>query len=273
MPKGITSVEGLTRRVFKLTPAPGEAIFYRGVPDHSYDAVPTVFRTPARVKSEQKLYNELAAVSPDDFVADLTTLDKLVRMQHHSLPTRLLDITSNPLMALYFACSQDPGKVGQITIFRVREASIKFPDSDTASVLANLARLTHNLREKLDVTLPLPEFNDSEPVKKLLHFIRQEKPYFEDRIRPGDLEKILLIKSKLNNKRIISQAGLFFLFGHKASFRSRRNRGLAAEKISINASAKPIILGQLDRLNINQSTVFPFLENTAKYIRDKYDAS
>ena len=43
--------------------------------------------------------------------------------------------------------------------------------------------------------------------------------------------------------------------------------------ISVNriaVSNKEKILKDLDLLNINESTVFPYIENSAKYVADKY---
>ena len=43
-----------------------------------------------------------------NFFSDCTTaLDYLVVLQHYSFPTRLLDFTENPLVALYMACATE----------------------------------------------------------------------------------------------------------------------------------------------------------------------
>lgn len=38
----------------------------------------------------------------------------------------------------------------------------------------------------------------------------------------------------------------------------------------ITVSNKDAILEELDLLNINESTVFPYIENSAKYVADKF---
>jgi hypothetical protein len=107
---------------------------------------------------------------------------------------------------------------------------------------------------------------------RLLHFIREEKPYFVDKIVPADLKRIVCVKGKMANNRIVSQSGAFLLFGLGATLPEAGDAQIAVERVSIKASEKGKILKELDSLNINESTVFPYIENSAKYIAKKYEA-
>ena len=91
-----------------------------------------------------------------EFLSDKTTFDKLSRMQHHSAPTRLLDITEDLMSAVFFSIdeidtkSNDKGnskngkdtKNPRIYVFEIKEKSVKYYDSDAVSVVSNLAKYT-----------------------------------------------------------------------------------------------------------------------------------
>ncbi|WP_210425991.1 hypothetical protein [Chromobacterium violaceum] len=106
------------------------------------------------------------------------------------------------------------------------------------------------------------------PIKRLIHFIREEKSFFEERIISSDLRKVICIKSKKSNDRISSQSGAFFLFGIDAILDENGSPEINISRISIKNKIN--ILQELDMLNINESTVFPNIENSARYIADKY---
>jgi hypothetical protein len=271
MPKGITSTEGLIRKIFKITCTADETLFYRGHSKESYLLAPSLFRKQDLIDSEHLMFRELLVLNPSDFANDVSTFEKLVRMQHYSLPTRLLDLTTNPLIALYFACNENHHDTAELIVFKIKNDEMKFFDSDTVGCLSNLARLQKQDKDQIDFTLAMPEFNKTLPITKLLHFIREEKTFFIDKIVPSDLQKIICVKGKMNNTRITSQSGAFLIYGIGAEL-TATHPTIVIERVSINKLDKPKILKELDALNINESTVFPYIENSAKYISKKYGA-
>lgn len=253
----------------------GREVFYRGHSNRTkYRLEPSILRKDEKGNyvyrdAEDQLYRELLVSNSIDFQGDVYTLDRLVRMQHYSLPTRLLDITSNPLIALYFACKSNPTQDGEVIVFSMAREQIKYFDSDTASCIANLTRLPKVSKDGLDFSsLDVRKFNKLAPVKQLLHFIKEEKPFFEPRLEPRHLRSIVCVKGKHTNSRIAFQSGAFLLFGHDATLDEAGTPEISVQRIAV--TDKETVLRQLDQLNINESTVFPYIENSAKYLAQKF---
>jgi hypothetical protein len=268
----VSKVQGFIGKVLALGQKDGYEVFYRGHSNKKkYKLEPSLFRKDEDGNylykdNEHILYRELLVSNSADFQSDVYTLDSLVRMQHYSLPTRLLDITSNPLIALYFACKSSLDEDGEVIVFSMKRKDVKYFDSDVASCIANLARLPQT--EKDEIKFDEDGFNDQPAIKRLLHFIREEKPFFEPGIIPNDLRKIICVKGKKSNDRISSQSGAFLLFGLDAVFDESGTPDIEVSRITI--TNKKSILKELDLLNINESTVFPYIENSAKYVADKF---
>lgn len=272
----ITAVLQLSRQ--------GKEVFYRGHSNKArYRLEPGVLRRDAKgnyehLDEEDRMCRELLVSNSADFHDDTYTLDRLVRMQHYSMPTRLLDISSNPLIALYFACRSNgqrlhagaliPEEIGEVIVFFIDHVRIKYFDSDAASCLANLSRLTKEEKDSFNYSLDARSFNGQPAVKRLLHFIKEEKPFFEPRIRKDDLRSVLCVKGKRSNDRISFQSGAFLLFGHDAVLDELGTPQIEVMRIQVENKAK--MLEELDRLNINERTVFPYIENSARYLAQRY---
>lgn len=216
------------------------------------------------------MFRDLLIINSPDFRDDRSTFEKLVRMQHYSLPTRLLDISTNPLIALYFACKSSPDKEGEVIRFAIKQDGMKFFDSDTVSCIANLAQLSQHDKKAISFDAPSDKFNGQDSIRKLLHFIKGEKPYFRDAIVPDDLKRIVCVRGKLNNTRIMSQSGAFLIYGLNASLPETGNADIGIERMTMSRDSKMKIIQELDTLALNESTLFPYIENSARYIAAKY---
>lgn len=138
----VNSVAEFVAQLAQLDQEIGTETFYRGHADKDWKLIPSILRTPHGPMVEHRLFREMVAHEPQSFSECRSALDHLVQMQHYGLPTRLLDVTMNPLVALYFACEEatpHPAD-GAVYHFAVPEQKVKHYDSDTVSVLANLAK-------------------------------------------------------------------------------------------------------------------------------------
>ena len=384
-------------------------VFYRGHADESWDLKPSIVRSDKGIKNEHLLFRDMVAHVPQDFSECKSALDYLVQMQHYGLPTRLLDVTTNPLIALYFACQPagdttvggivdeafeaanavafeaaisvdidsdgnpdiyhnadveyllssvgilagaltaastnpeenpigdrmigcivdtlvkarpdlaesikeavDAGeksakeaglKDGVIYLFSIPEDRVKHYDSDTVSILSNLAKcgdieinidqneeLATKLKEEEDVQMghedpSLKAFNNKDGIQKLLHQIREEKPYFQPLIDPFDLCRTFLVKPKYANPRIINQEGAFFLFGLKLTvgpwgkcLRKGEDKEVpmlpaqwVKKKFIIPKKFKADILKELKFLGITDSYIYSGMEQYAKVLKERYE--
>ncbi|WP_211387420.1 MULTISPECIES: FRG domain-containing protein [Agrobacterium] len=278
----VESVSDFIENILSRSTPSRKLVSYRGHGSIEYKLQPSIFRQSSTKENEHILLRELIAAHPEDFNGDTTALEMLVRMQHYSLPTRLLDVSLNPLVALYFACESVKKRVGytragkkytrtvemdgHVIVMTVPKRSVKYFDSDTVSCIANLARLSWAHKKRLDTNLEWEEFNEKTPTKRLLHFIHQEKNGFLPEIDPADMDSILLVKPKQNNKRILAQAGAFFAFGLTEEILDVNEYEISIDRIEIAAGSKGDILGELDKLGINEKTMFPEIERAARYL-------
>lgn len=104
----IGSVEDLMEILGALS-ADGKEAWFRGHRDETWALEPSVFRSPSHRDSERSMlarFRQEAAATGLQYAFD--DWGWITFAQHYSLPTRLLDWSQSPLVALYFACERDP---------------------------------------------------------------------------------------------------------------------------------------------------------------------
>ena len=274
------------------------SFYFRGEPCNSYPLKPTVIRKAKHQIAEAEMLTELVAHQPTAFDDATSYFGRLVIARHYGLPTRLLDVTRNPLVALHNAsvehqCDNNQcAKPGRIYVFAVPEDIIKRHDSDTLSVVTNFARLTIRQKNLLLGVNPfqrrwaddLEKFRSSPnlrsidsdypaTLRRFLHFIQEDKPYFDNRIDPRDLFKVFIAEPEQRFDRIRAQSGAFLLSAFHEQFDRTTIRRHVKDvpifdqyTLSVDFDHKEILIEELEQVNISNSTLLPDLEKAADAI-------
>lgn len=305
------SIEALIAIVLDINKTDeNNALYFRGEKsDYGDQAMtPSVFR--GFLAREHHIYREMQRYNDHEFAVDKTAFDKLARMQHYLAPTRMLDMSEDVLSALYFALDQpETGETGVVYVLEIDRDQVKYYDSDTVSLVANLAKspLTNDgaSKDKSKTALhrdaarflhDMVGFKGQASVDFLLHDVREEKSYFRSLIDPAHLFSVLCVKPKYTNERLHGQKGAFLLFGMNLTEANNPIKLLQydpnqADALRINASLESgwhpirkltkIRLGcninqqSLSRLGVTKPYVYPEMDKVAEYLKavHKQDAS
>ena len=133
---------------------PDLTLYFRGERNSAWPLSPSVMRRANDGKFKLRPYEgemlrDLMSRRPEDFTDKSTALEQWAVAQHHGLKTRLLDVSKNPGVALFWACdspdSADRSFLrkmdGRLHVFGVPKELVKPFDSATVSIIANFAKL------------------------------------------------------------------------------------------------------------------------------------
>jgi hypothetical protein len=260
----------------------GHTLFFRGV-NRIYPEVtrhiPSIYYPAfSYIENEDIIFKDVLAQFPDEMLKQQTTVEKLILMQHVGFPTRLLDISKNPLISLFFSCyaeyNSDPSfdNDGIVYVFLVPDREIRYCDSNTVSITANLAKCPYTFSINGTGSFSMAEFNNTGDILLLLDGIREEKPHFRPCIRPRDINTVVCLHPRMNNARIVRQDGYFFIFGldNEKSRCAKLNPTWMKEPMIVAKDAKRRILRELDRLNIDEEFVYPDYAHSSLYKQRRY---
>ncbi len=297
----IDGIENLLNscREFRKVHGDDIALYFRGESSCSWDLQPSVMRdNPDGQASlrpvEGEMLNDLMTRQPGSFSQLESTFAQWVLAQHHGLRTRLLDVTRNPLVALYYACDGHQGEDGRLHVFAVPKSLIKPFDSDTVSVIANFAKLPRREQNMLlgktaaDATDDVFPSNGDDLLRwteeefprikvRLYSNIRRERPYFEERIDIRDFYRVFVVEPERMFDRIRAQSGAFLLSAFHERFERRDVLSLNPQTpvyahfpLTLSADQKPAVLDDLRLVNVTRETLFPSVDEAAKAVTTHY---
>lgn len=237
-------------------------MFYRGQKDKSFNISCSLSRDYGYIENEYKMISSTLKAKSEEFNSYKYPIEILSKMQHYEIPTRLIDITLDPYIALYFSIEESEEiEDAEVFVFEEETYSIESKDVKLVSLLA----ISNDYSSDKIIELYKRIYNEEISENEIFDIINENK--FVD--FNEQLSK--------SNERLATQKGTFILCTNLIEDRlikrevNKVNKSEAICTIRIPFEYKNMIKEDLNtKYNINKYMIYPELNIFAKYIKEKY---
>lgn len=235
----IGSVSDLITALRELS-VPRELLWFRGHSLKDWKLVPSLARTADHLGKETQIIKRFIQLAVPHLTEDAPRDDWewIFLMQHHRVPTRLLDWTESPLAALWFATS-----CGDAT---------NMGDDGAFWCLAPLS-LNQEARFRGRLETELPGFGKDDELAS----------YLPDRQDRGLALNPVAATGPRTSSRMAAQLGNFTISDRGSSAIEEIGERKHVWRFIIPAAAKPTIAQELKLLRFSELTLFPDLDRVA----------
>ena len=234
---------------------------------------------------EHKLMQIPLQKSPTEF-RDLNSMfDIMTKYQHYGMCTRLLDLTTNPLVALFFACKThgvekydtEDGEVEKEPYGVIYYTDKYYPSQAKDTGIQIISALASYDLEKENTLLDILEKLNHDQIideKTKNHWLENYSEFVKI------IQSNYMVMPTYTNERLRKQSGVFLLsslFSFNKEYDISKSviskaKGKLKEEFNetyflVSGENKESILKELDLYNINEATLFPELEHQLSYIK------
>lgn len=264
----VQAVNQIKLKSYRLEKTP--TLLFRGQSDSKFNLLPSLARRPLQTmyNSWQMVERSLIQTAQQKFPTIFSDTDYpvilLAKLQHYGIYTRLLDLTANAFVALFFACAGNQDKDGEVFAFSANLCSAYRP---IANAIADTYRLTENTITYIE--------NYFYKAMKQPYCSRLLYPNWEHNMERGleyfirTLKRPIFIEAGNICERQKNQGGYFLLFPNKTEHLEDNHMIITDELIGLEKTdekivkrfiipktAKQELLNQLSRFGVTKEFLF-----------------